>query len=660
MEATISDNNPSKRSRPDRALKLQQRKTFKETVVKCSFGSVLVGSNEQKHDIVQAVDNRVISYSKRAVLATRTCNLLAKQAYQDVQTAASSPFACWDTTFIRQLLLGTQGCTVIDPCVPQVFADHPELLHDTNDRHILDRNVYSAAATKISTNIKNHLRVNVVKIVKRMVYTCSPSSLPDDATKDEKGDERTHTLFQVCGWSQRVNLKEPKKPNKKRKPDTTTTTVQPPRDDRERTAFIDECRRILGLRHGVSLDDGWISEDDNLPGILRFFAHVLRTLEQYPDQKLFNLLPICKRKRHFITIDTYSLYGIARDANLVKKDCNLATFVANKTDQWGSIINFAKLMPKGGEFTGTIETDGVSVCIHYKRPRPLGDDGLPITTPKKKNKKKKSTPLPRPTYPIDLQETRVLSIDPGRVNIIFAAEVLPDNKVKTYRLTRSHYYKESGITKGNANSLMWQRGLKNQLVALSETSPKGISLLAFLNFLAVDLSVATAMWEELLKKRWSQQRLRLYGGKKRVINKFFTRMRGNDKRRTIVAYGAAKLKPGGKGEISVPTSGVYKTCKEKFETYLVDEFRTTRVHHEDDTILRGVGRKKGDNEIEEVRGLLWCSSTRQGNSKFVNRDLNGALNIRRCLLLQERPAIMDRSRCRGQRLTKTIGKIIPF
>ena len=657
MEATTSDDKPTKRSRPDRVLKLQQRKTFKETVVKCALGSILLGTTEQKHGVVQAIADRVISYSKRAVLASRACNLLARQAYF---TDTTSSFACWDTTFIRQLLLGIQGCTVIDPRVPHVFADHPELLHDTNDRQLMDRNIYSAAATKISTNIKNHLRVNVVKIVKRMVYTCSPSSLPEQATKDDKKDEQIHTLFQVCGWSHRAILKEPKKPDKKRaKKATDTSTVQPPRDDRARMEFIDECRRILGLRRGDSLDDTWIGEDDNLPGILRFFAHVLRTLEQDPEHKLFNLLPICKRKRHFVAIDTHSLYGIARDANVVKKDCTIATFVANKTSQWGSMLNYAKLMPKGGEFTGTIETDGVSVCIHYMRPRPLGDDGCPVTTPTKKNKKK-STPLPRPTYPIDLQETRVLSIDPGRVNIIFATEVLPDNKVKTYRLTRSHYYQESGITKGNANSLMWQRGLKNQIAALSEASPKGVDLSAFLHFLAVDLSVANAIWEELLKKRWSQQRLRLYGGKKRVIDKFFTRMRENDGRKTIVAYGAAKVKPGGRGEISVPTSGVYKTCKEKFETYLVDEFRSTRVHHEDDTILQGVGRMVGDDKIEDVRGLLWCGSTRQGNSKFVNRDLNGALNIRRCLLLQERPAIMDRSRCRGQRLTKTIGKIIPF
>jgi hypothetical protein len=512
----------------------------------------------------------------------------------------------------------------------------------------------------MATNIKNHLRVNIVRIVKRMVYTCSPSSLPEQATKDERSEEKVQNLFRICGWSRTTTAKKSKPAKKRAKATSDTDAAAPPRDDSERTAFVNECRRVLGLGEGDKLDDDWIGEDSNLPGMLGFFAHVLRTLEGYPDEKLFNLLPICSRKRHFITIDTYSLYGIARDANIVNTQCTLATFVANKNDHWGSMLNHSKLLPKGGKFTGTIETDGVSACIHYMRPRPLGDDGNPIMTPRKKDKKK-SAALQRPSEPIDLNTTRLLSIDPGRTNLLLVAEVLPDNKVKTYRLTRSQYYQESGITKLGKMSAIWLRDLKLILLSLSNASPKGVNMATFLEFLDVDMSVADVMWRELLKKRWSQQRLRLYGGKKRVIDKFYTRLRdagGNDGRKIVVAYGASKVLPGGKGEVSVPTTKVYKVCKERFDTYLVDEFRTTRVHHEDDTILEGVGRVTEDGKVEVVRGLLWCGSTNQGNSKFVNRDMNGALNIRRCLLLEERPAIMDRARCRGQKLSKTIGKII--
>ena len=97
-----------------------------------------------------------------------------------------------------------------------------------------------------------------------------------------------------------------------------------------------------------------------------------------------------------------------------------------------------------------------------------------------------------------------------------------------------------------------------------------------------------------------------------------------------------------KGEVSVPTGKVFKACCERFETYSVDEFRTTRVHHKTDA----------------VRGLLWCSSTNKYGGKLINRDLNGALNIRRCLLLPARPASLDRKHCRGNKLSDRIGKLI--
>ena len=45
---------------------------------------------------------------------------------------------------------------------------------------------------------------------------------------------------------------------------------------------------------------------------------------------------------------------------------------------------------------------------------------------------------------------------------------------------------------------------------------------SFKRFLEADLSVANALWKEYLKKRWAQQRFRLFGGgKMRVVAKFF-------------------------------------------------------------------------------------------------------------------------------------------
>ena len=138
-----------------------------------------------------------------------------------------------------------------------------------------------------------------------------------------------------------------------------------------------------------------------------------------------------------------------------------------------------------------------------------------------------------------------------------------------------------------------------------------------------------------------------------VLTKFFNKIKDADKeKQVIIAYGSAKFAPGGKNEISVPTSSAFKECRYRFRTLVVDEFRTTAVHYEDDSILQKVC-KKGTNI--PVRGLLWCNSTIE--SKFVNRDKNAALNILRCADLLNRPVALTRVP-NLPRINETIGKRI--
>ena len=107
-----------------------------------------------------------------------------------------------------------------------------------------------------------------------------------------------------------------------------------------------------------------------------------------------------------------------------------------------------------------------------------------------------------------------------------------------------------------------------------------------------------------------------------------------------------------KNEISVSTSSAFKECRYRFRTLIIDEFRTTSVHYEDDSILQKVCRK-GTNT--QVRGLLCCNSTIK--SKFVNRDKNAALNILRCADVSNRPVALTRVP-NLPRINETIGKRI--
>ena len=181
--------------------------------------------------------------------------------------------------------------------------------------------------------------------------------------------------------------------------------------------------------------------------------------------------------------------------------------------------------------------------------------------------------------------------------------------------------------------------------------------MTFEKYVQTMISVWDTVWTEYSKDRWSRQRLRLYGGKKRVYANFFNKIqhpKDRESKTIIVAFGSAKFKAGGKGEISVPTSAAFKECSSRFPTIPTCEFRTTKVYNGDrTTILQSVETKKG----KKVRGLLWCCSTIENQNKFVDRDLNAAKNILHCLTLPERPPMMDRSKCEGH-LEDIVGRKI--
>ena len=157
----------------------------------------------------------------------------------------------------------------------------------------------------------------------------------------------------------------------------------------------------------------------------------------------------------------------------------------------------------------------------------------------------------------------------------------------------------------------------------------------------------------MTKKRWANQRLRLYGGKKRTFANFFNKLEVKGKK-TCIAYGSAKFASGGKGEISVPTSGAFKECSNRFKTYVTSEFRSTRIYNVDkESILRAVESKKPG---KKVRGLLWYESTIENESKYINRDLNAAINILHCFTLPERPPML--CRCDEALPKIVVGKLI--
>jgi transposase len=102
--------------------------------------------------------------------------------------------------------------------------------------------------------------------------------------------------------------------------------------------------------------------------------------------------------------------------------------------------------------------------------------------------------------------------------------------------------------------------------------------------------------------------------------------------KATIAYGAAKFNPTAKNELSAPTTYLSKKCSQHNPVKFVDEYNTTKKCHCCGETLIPIKRQveilKDGVEVKvvrQVRGLRWCDSTTC--RKFLNRDLNAALNI---------------------------------
>jgi len=192
---------------------------------------------------------------------------------------------------------------------------------------------------------------------------------------------------------------------------------------------------------------------------------------------------------------------------------------------------------------------------------------------------------------------------------------------------------------------------------MSGVSTRGVSLASFQQYLEVWNANANALWSEYIKPRWAVQRMRLYGGKKRSLANYFNRLEDAVQNHDFseppclkVAYGSARFAPGGYGRVSAPTTTAFRSCQNRFPTAVVDEFRTTIMHHGGGGALKLV---YSEAKEKAVRGLLWCDSTSSRGKHFVNRDFNAALNISRCFSDAVRPP--ELMRVRGPMIPKVVG-----
>lgn len=440
-----------KRSRIDRADNIKRRKVVKLNTVKCALLSRIRCGLDPSLSlrVVNAIKSRVEAYSRRIVNGSLALNgiirSLFKADYQDnsmVDNFSAIDFSwildvdlpqeIFTQTFIRQLLLGTESAKKPSPIIEQFHECHPQLLLEGR-RQLGDRNIYSAGATQYLTNLKNALRTELddrIKIACRRDNTL-------------QSDDVKVVFYLIHGWQL---------------PPSFGCCLPL---SRTATDFVSIHRRMLGLEETTKVDDRWLSDDSNLPHMLRYNVF-LNVVYQSMDSTLFNIVPVCNIRAHFIRIDTSVLYGILREVGVISQSMSASLFDQLRDVFWFDTFDFRKIKTSRSNFGWSVTTDGISLCTTFEKEA----EALPVG----------SSPS-SPTY-VPTSNDKVVGNDPGRVNIYFMAAI-DNGKTKVAKLTRRQYYTESGCTTARVNSERWNKGIKDHLDAFSTASTKGVSWTAY-------------------------------------------------------------------------------------------------------------------------------------------------------------------------------------
>ncbi|KAJ9517630.1 hypothetical protein QJQ45_025037, partial [Haematococcus lacustris] len=392
-------------------------------------------------------------------------------------------------------------------------------------------------------------------------------------------------------------------------------------------------RRLLGMKKEGSLQDTL-----PLPCRMRHAVHV--TLTCPPP---FTLTPMARVGVHFIKVDSRVLHGVCKQLGLTKESRAAFTLEPALSHHWARWFNTNKLRNQGFAFERLVETDGVSVCVHYTCPLPPPPAPPPAASSSSTSSRPSAAAaaahavgLPHISRGIaEMREfvfdpdTQIgVGIDPGVTQAVSAAcgvwdpqsgQLMAD-QLRRWKLTKGEVKHASGLNNARRDTERWLAPIKPHLQHLAAASSAGTSPEANLKHITVTLAIWDAVWEVHLDPKWARQRLRLYGAQDRALEQFVSKLeekmaelsmeRHNHAKQLVVFFGAATIGTGG----GWGADAVLRACRKVVRrprgvdqdggrVVLVDEHRTSQVS----SAVNG----KQPCEDELLLLLLWSCATGQ-------------------------------------------------
>jgi len=432
------------------------------------------------------------------------------------------------------------------------------------------------------------------------------------------------------------------------------------REEALEAALPEQQEELDGVDHEGD-DQGEDDDDDNVADGAELVGGSFPQRSGFFYPKLFNLVPTSAARRRHVRFDGDALFNIFGPATLPGED-NLQgrPLPPEVVDLRKSIRKLRRgrplhplqilhrvfdlpLPPEDHAFGSSVETDGHSLSAQYvanaekedirlqrvmgllppstkplhpppgqRRHRPPGPrrppHGLACTHPRRGTGTLPPACLHQPYL-------RVIGVDPGRINLVTAVEVLPfadasgQPCIRTWNLTRKRWRSDIGAQRREDDARAWTTALRHvpsaaaaaaggdhafpspagafvQLAA-PEACGKTASLDQYLQHMRLTARLRPVIFAETLKPRWANADFRAYQAKCRALAQFWSEVRagkledGTAGVHPVIAYGDANFASSYRGGISAPTTAAYVACVNVMgqdAVCLTSEYRSTKCH----------------------------------------------------------------------------------
>lgn len=295
----------------------------------------------------------------------------------------------------------------------------------------------------------------------------------------------------------------------------------------------------------------------------------------------------------------------------------------NRIQIWNLLFNTNKkvLKLKNYEFK-TIQTDGIGVSIIFQK------IGKKLTKKElaEENKKDELYISDLVDYEIKAcQNKTLIGGDPGKENLIYFI----NNENKTLRYTAIQRRKESQNKK--YNNIIRNKKFKNNIIEketiLSDFNSKTVNYDLFKNYITAKTKLNKLVQEFYNEDKFRKFKWRTCISQRQSEDKFLQKIENTYGKDLLICYGNWSNSKQMKYIMPTKGIGLRKVISKKFNTVLVDEYKTSKICNKCHKELTNL--KKDNKKIHRILVCTDCISKSSESKKvtYINRDINGSKNI---------------------------------